>query len=208
MKYRLAIFDFDGTLADTLPWMRSIFNELAEVHGFRRVEAHEFEQFRDLHGLALLRELGLPLWKLPRVMRDVRRRMGAQGGSLRPFPGAGEMLRGLDAAGVRLGMVSSNTRENVERVLGAESAGLIGCFACGASLFGKPAKLRQVIRHFGVRPAEAIYIGDEVRDGEAAEKAGAAFGAVTWGQHSEGALRGQKPAEVFGRVEEIVERVA
>jgi len=31
VKYRLAIFDSDGTLADTLPWMRSIFNELAEA---------------------------------------------------------------------------------------------------------------------------------------------------------------------------------
>ncbi|HYV30928.1 MAG TPA: HAD hydrolase-like protein, partial [Candidatus Binatia bacterium] len=68
MKYRLAIFDSDGTLADTLPWMRSVFNELAEEHGFRRVEPHDYERFRDLHGTALLRELGLPLWKLPRVV--------------------------------------------------------------------------------------------------------------------------------------------
>jgi hypothetical protein len=57
LNYRLAIFDSDGALADTLPWMRSIFNELAEAHGFRRVESHEYERFRDLHGHALLREL-------------------------------------------------------------------------------------------------------------------------------------------------------
>ncbi|PYJ01367.1 MAG: hypothetical protein DME25_18275, partial [Verrucomicrobia bacterium] len=75
MKYRLAIFDSDGTLADTLPWMRSVFNELAEEHGFRRVELHDYERCRDLHGTALLRELGLPLWKLPRVVSSMRRRM-------------------------------------------------------------------------------------------------------------------------------------
>ena len=33
-KYRLVIFDSDGTLADTLPWMRSVFNEIADAHGF------------------------------------------------------------------------------------------------------------------------------------------------------------------------------
>ena len=65
---KLVIFDCDGTLADTLPWMRSVFNELAEEHGFRRVDAHDYEQFRDLHGSALLRALGLPFWKLPRVV--------------------------------------------------------------------------------------------------------------------------------------------
>ena len=54
LKYRLAIFDSDGTLADTLPWMRSVFNDLAEEHGFRRVEPHDYERFRDLHGNAWL----------------------------------------------------------------------------------------------------------------------------------------------------------
>ena len=68
MKYRLIIFDSDGTLADTLPRMRSIFNELAEEHGFKRVEPSEYHRFRDLHGAALLRELGLPLWKMPRTV--------------------------------------------------------------------------------------------------------------------------------------------
>ena len=75
MKYRLAIFDSDGTLADTLPWMRSIFNELADEHGFRRVEERDVPRFRDIPASALLRELGLPLWKLPRVVQSMRRRM-------------------------------------------------------------------------------------------------------------------------------------
>src|SRR5215204_6389252 len=86
-KHRLAIFDFDGTLADTLPWMRSVFNELAEEHGFRRVDAHDYEQFRDLHGSALLRALGLPFWKLPRVVNSMRRRMAGHLGQLFLFPG-------------------------------------------------------------------------------------------------------------------------
>src|SRR5258706_11180806 len=90
LKYRLAIFDSDGTLADTLPWMRSIFSELAEEHGFRRVEPSEYERLRDVHVAALLRELGLPLWKLPRVASSLRRRMANHTGKLLLFPGTGE----------------------------------------------------------------------------------------------------------------------
>ncbi len=205
MKYRLAIFDSDGTLADTLPWMRGIFNELAEEHGFRRVEPCDYERFRDLHGSALLRELGLPLWKLPRVVNSMRRRMSEHTGTLPLFPGISDVLNRLAAGGVQLAIVSSNSRENVERVLGADNAGLVSHFACGVSMLGKAAKLRQVIRRSDVQPSEAIYIGDEVRDAEAAAKAGIAFGAVTWGQHSKEILGRQNPTEMFTTVQQIAD---
>ena len=56
----------------------------------------------------------------------------------------------------------------------------------------------------GIPPAEAIYIGDEVRDAEASRKAGMAFGAVAWGHHDERILRAQKPEAFFNTAEEIV----
>jgi phosphoglycolate phosphatase len=207
LKYRLAIFDFDGTLADTLPWMRSVFNELADEHGFRRVELHDYERFRDLHGTALLRELGLPLWKLPRVVSSMRRRMAEHTGEFSLFPGTSDVLHRLAAGGVQLAIVSSNSRENVERVLTANKAKLITHFACGVSMFGKAAKLRQLIRRSGIQPQRAIYVGDEIRDAEAAGKAGIAFGAVTWGQHRPEILCGQNPAEMFTTVQEIADKL-
>ena len=207
LKYRLAIFDSDGTLADTLPWARSIFNELAEEHGFRRVEPHEHERFRDLHGRAFLRELGLPLWKLPRVVSSRRRRMAEHRGKFSLFPGISDALHRLGSGGVQLAIVSSNSRENVERVLGMENTKLFQHFACGVSMFGKAAKLRQVLRQSAIPAAHAIYIGDEIRDAEAASKAGIAFGAVTWGQQSEEALRAQNPAEIFTAAREIADKL-
>jgi phosphoglycolate phosphatase len=207
LKYHLAIFDSDGTLADTLPWMRSIFNELADEHGFRRVEPCDYEQFRDLHGTALLRELGLPLWKLPRVVSSMRRRMAEHTGKLSLFPEVGDVMHRLAASGVQLAIVSSNSRENVEGILGAVNARLIAHFACGVSMFGKAAKLRQALRQCSIQPAQAIYIGDEIRDGEAAAKAGMAFGAVTWGQHGTEVLRAQKPAQIFASVREIADKL-
>ena len=207
LKYRLAIFDSDGTLADTLPWMRSVFNELADEHGFRRVAPDEYDRFRDLHGRVLLRELGLPLWKLPRVVNSMRRRMAEHRGQLLPFPGIAQALRRLAAGGVQLAIVSSNSRENVERVLGPENAALIAHFDCGVSMFGKAGRLRQALRRCAVAAPAAIYIGDEIRDAEAAAKAGVAFGAVTWGQHSMEVLRRHQPAQIFTSAEEMAEKL-
>jgi phosphoglycolate phosphatase len=89
MKYQLVIFDSDGTLADTLPWMRTVFNELALAHGFKQMDQEDHERMRDLHGMVLLRALELPLWKVPRVVSDLRARMAALAGSFIPFPGDG-----------------------------------------------------------------------------------------------------------------------
>jgi phosphoglycolate phosphatase len=205
LKYRLVIFDSDGTLADTLPWMRGIFNELADEHGFRRIEPHQYDEFRDLHGTALLRALGLPLWKLPKVVDSMRRRMSQHTGTLSLFPGAAEMLHRLAAAGLDLAIVSSNSRHNVERVLGSHNAKLITHFVCGASMFGKASKISQLLRKSAVQKAETIFIGDEIRDAEAAARAKIDFGAVTWGQHSQELLRTRNPAKIFRAVHEIAD---
>jgi phosphoglycolate phosphatase len=205
--YQLVIFDSDGTLADTLPWMRSVFNELAEEHGFRKVEAHEYESFRDLHGSALLKALELPLWKLPRVVSGMRKKMGCHIESLSLFPGVDAMLQRLSARGLKLAIVSSNSRANVERILGPRRAVLVNHYACGVSMFGKAARLRTVLRTGGIAPHQVIYIGDEIRDAHAARAAGIAFGAVAWGQHSVAALQAQNPKEFFHAVHEIADRL-
>jgi len=208
VKYRLVIFDSDGTLADTLPWMRSIFNELAAEYRLRRVEHHEKQQFRNLESRALLRELGLPLWKVPQVVAALRRRMAASNVALRPFLGVPGMLQRLARSGRILAVVSSNSAANVQRILGAEHVRWIAHFLCGASIFGKAAKLRRALRITSVPPEAALYIGDEIRDAEAAHAAGIPFGAVAWGQHDEPTLRRHNPAEFFHSVDDIAAKLS
>jgi phosphoglycolate phosphatase len=118
------------------------------------------------------------------------------------------MPRGLSDRGVALAVVSSNACDNVRHVLGAERAALIDHYACGASLSGKRRPLRRVLRESGVRPGEAIVIGDERRDLEAARAEGIPFGAVAWGYTHVEALAAQAPAEVFADPADVVEKVA
>jgi len=205
MRYRLAIFDFDGTLADSFRWFVRVMNEAADIYRFRRLDPADAEPLRGLDARHVIRHVGLPMWKVPRVARWMRRRMAADIVSIHCFPGVEAMLRGLADAGVRIAVVSSNSAENVRRVLGPETASLVGFYACGASIFGKRRHLRRVLRECGVAPAEALCVGDEIRDLHAARAEGIAFAAVTWGYTTADGLAAHRPELIFARVEQIAE---
>lgn len=163
MRYRLAIFDFDGTLADSFPWFLRIVNRLADEHRFRRIEEHEVETLRGRGARQVVAHIGLPAWKLPRVGRDMRRHMARDIDHISLFPGVDRVLKGLADKGIETALVTSNSIDNARRVLGAENAALIRHYSCGAAMFGKRVKLRGVLRGSGIPAAEAICIGDEVR---------------------------------------------
>lgn len=181
LSYELAVFDFDGTLADSFPFFVSVFDQLAARHGFRAVEGDEVQALRVLNAREVMRKLGLPARRLPRVARDFISLMRANRDSIAPFPGAGELLVDLARADVHVGIVSSNAYDNVAAILGARATAAVRFFACGMSIFGKRAHLRKVLKRSGVPRERALYIGDQPTDLEAARAEGIAFGAVAWG---------------------------
>ena len=207
-KYRLAAFDFDGTLADSFGWFVGAVNELAGRYGFRPVAADEVDALRAWDGRQVLRHLRVPAWKLPWIAAHGRRLQARDIDQINLFPGVPEMLCHLANAGVIVAVVTSNAESNVRRVLGEANAALVTHFGSRASLFGKAAKLRAMLRATGVRPADAIYVGDEVRDLAAAARVGMASGAVTWGYAAPALLTASRPTEVFASPAEIVERIA
>ncbi|MDO9709396.1 HAD hydrolase-like protein [Paracraurococcus lichenis] len=199
---RLVIFDFDGTLADSFPWFRSVLNEVGARHGLRPVAPEEVESLRLLPTPEILRAMQVPPWKLPALTRDLRAMKAEAAACIPLFPGVPEMLRGLAAGGAVVAIASSDAEPNIRRTLGAAAAA-VSHFACGASLFGKAPKLRQVLRATGLPAAAAVYVGDETRDAEAAAKVGMDFAAVTWGYAAPAALLARGPRWVFGTPAEV-----
>ena len=202
-RFRLVVFDFDGTLADSFPWFAAELNAAARRWGFRPVAPAEREALRHHSAGAILRALGVARWKIPWIARDLRARMAEDIASIRPFDGVPEMLSRLAEAERRLAIATSNTAANVAAVLGAERWAELAALECGIALGGKHRRLRRLCRRLGVPRGEAIYIGDEVRDIAAARRAGLAAGAVTWGYNREPALRAQHPDQLFRDVAEI-----
>ena len=208
INYKLAIFDFDGTLADSFPWFLSVFDEVADRFEFKRIQRHEIARVRGLGSRRILTHFGVSRWKLPRIAAHMRRLAARDARSIRLFPGADRLLKRLADRGITIAIVSSNSEENIRLVLGPRNAALVTYYGCGASLFGKRSKIRRVIRASRVDRGEVICIGDEIRDAEAAHAEKIAFGAVAWGYASLETLEAQKPEHVFEAIEDIAAALA
>lgn len=201
--YRLAIFDFDGTLADSFPWFIGVLNGVADRYGFDRVRPDEVEQLRGYDARRIMRHLRVPNWKLPFIANHMRRLMARDIDGIRLFDGVPDMLRMLNDRGVTVAIVSSNSVENIRKILGSDAAGQVARYGCGASLFGKAAKFRKMLTTTGIPADRAIGIGDEVRDIDAARKVGMGCAAVTWGYARGDALAARRPDRLLSRMEEI-----
>ncbi len=203
LKYDIAAFDFDGTLADTMPWFNSILNTVADKYGFRKIDLSERENLRHREASEILKYLGIPLWKLPAIMSHVRTLMQDIDPSVHLFDGIPDVLARLKAAGLRLAVISSNSIENVQRVLGPDASALFDDYECGTDLFGKAAKIDRLMRRHEVAPERFLLVGDEMRDIDAARKAGVQVGSVAWGYNHVDALRERGPDAIFLAVDDL-----
>jgi phosphoglycolate phosphatase len=207
MRYKLVIFDFDGTLADSFPWFCRILNEVADRFHFRRTEPHEIDALRTMGARDLMRHFGIPAWKMPFIAHHIRKRKSRELDQTRLFDGVDRMLRELSDAGIVLALVTSNSEPNARAILGTDNAKLVRHYECGVSLFGKASRFRRVLRRSAFPAGDAICVGDEIRDLEAARRQGIAFGAVTWGYTVPDALTAHTPALVFHSVGELAEKL-
>lgn len=186
------IFDFDGTIANILEAMVEIYNQFAHRYRCRVVRPGDLEHLRNGRPKELLAEFGISAWKLPFLVSAVRK--GLKSRKLNPQDGIVETLKNLHNKGVTLGILTSNSQENVETFLQVHD--LMNVFSFVSSyrhLFGKHKALNKIMRTRHLVPSDVTYIGDEVRDIEAAKKAGIKSVGVTWGFQTLSALKAAAP---------------
>jgi phosphoglycolate phosphatase len=202
----MVLFDYDGTLADSFPWLLSMVDRVIDQYHLPRVEAKDYETLRSMSAQQIIRRMGGSIWKIPLIARDMRRLAGKDIDRITLFPGVDHLLRELSGQSIRLGVVSSNSTTNVRRLFGPELAALIQDYECNIRIFGKAARIRKIVKRSGISRFDTLYVGDEQRDLGAARKAEVAFGAVAWGYARIDALRERSPDEIFHSMEELISR--
>lgn len=188
------IFDFDGTLVDSYKCMVEKFTHLADEFKFKRIDPAKLPLMRDMGSMELLKYLEIPFYKIPLIIRAARRLLREVMPDLQAVDGLREVVRELHDTGCTLGIVTSNSAENVEFWL--KQQGLRECFMYIESesrFFSKHRILKKIIKRYKVDAQKSWYIGDETRDIEAGKEAGVKTAAVTWGYNSEKALKRHHP---------------
>ncbi|MCU0751655.1 MAG: HAD hydrolase-like protein [Akkermansiaceae bacterium] len=198
MFHQTLVFDFDGTIADTLGETRRIFNQIAPDFGIRQVEEHELDHLRHLSLKQLLAHLGIPKRRVPALISRGTGMMRGNITRLQMIDGMAEVIVELRRQARSFGILTSNTTANVELFL--QTHGLREAFdfiSSTSKLTGKAKHLRAIRKTFSLRHEEMLYIGDELRDVKASQKAGIPVAAVTWGFNSRESLAAEKPDYLF-----------
>ncbi|MCK9524199.1 MAG: HAD-IA family hydrolase [Proteobacteria bacterium] len=203
------IFDFDGTLVDSFGLALKISNALAPVFGFRMVEEHEVSQFRTLSLREIMRRLEIPAPMLPLVLARGRTEMMKDITSVHLFEGIPALLERIKAQGLRMGIVTSNTRRTVLQSLRHHRVDALFDFVHSATnLFGKHRVLSRVLKKQHLQHHHIIYVGDEVRDVEASRRCRIPVAAVTWGFQSRCQLQTAGPDFLADTPEELATYIA
>jgi phosphoglycolate phosphatase len=197
------LFDFDGTLVDSLPWFLTVLNTVARRHNFRELDDAEADALRHLGSREILQRMQIPFWKLPSIARTMRALKAEAAGKLPLFAAVPDMLATFSGAGVTVGIVSSDSEANIRTTLAPHDAH-VAMFDCSASMFGKAPKLRRAARAAQRQGQRTLFVGDEVRDVEAAREAGVPVAAVVWGYASRTALHAAAPDYMVETFDELI----
>ena len=189
---RAVIFDFDGTIVDSLAAVIKVFEDVTKrSHHFTPEEIEEL-QHKDPLQIAL--ELNVPKWKIPGLLIKGRRMFRAHMRSIKVHDGVAEVINALRDQGVPLFVLSTNSRANVQKYLRWHGLDTLFTNIYGnAGVLGKTRKLHIVCKNEGLDPATSWYIGDETRDIIGAHGAGLKVIAVSWGYNSRVALADKGP---------------
>ena len=193
---KMVIFDFDGTIADSQDRVIAEYNRIAPRFRVKAIDPSDLPRLRTLTGPVAMREHGVTFWKLPFIVSAMRSALREHSAAVEPHRGMPEALRALAASGYRLSVLSTNSSENIERFLARHELSVFEHVAGGASMFGTARALNKLVQRLKLDPAQAFYVGDEIRDVEAAAKAGIPSIAVSWGYADRSALARHAPTHL------------
>ncbi len=210
MAYKLAIFDLDGTILDTLEDLADAMNYALGEHGYPGRTIEEVRRFVG-NGIRKLIERAVPAGLAKEEIDRVHETFSAYyqqhcADKTRPYEGVLPLLERLRAAGCLTAVVSNKADAAVQPLCRRYYNGLFD-YAVGERTGIRrkpdPDSVQEVLRRLQVEAADAVYIGDSEVDIQTAKNAGLDSIIVTWGFRDRDYLESQGGRRFVDRPEEI-----
>lgn len=197
------VFDFDGTLADSLRVMLRAYASISESFHLRDIATDDIAHLRGMTIAQVIRSIGLPVMKLPFFLYHARKKYREFLDDIEPFPGIPFVLMELRSS-YPLHILTSNDTAVVRHFIDQHNIDLFSSVTSERNIFGKDQSLRKLIKRLGLSSERVLYVGDEVRDIVACKKAQIPVCAVTWGLNSRELLERYRPDYLIDQPEELL----
>jgi len=197
------IFDFDGTIADSFEVIVAIIKKLTHVRG--ELDEESIYALRQQPISEIMKKLKVRSWQLPLLLLRGRHMMSRKVRQVKLFEGVVKTVEELHAEGHNLFIVTSNSSRNVIELL--KQHHLANSFVDiegGVSLFNKEKALKKIVKRNSLDSRETWYVGDELRDIDAAAATQLRSIAVTWGFTDKNILISHQPTAVAEKPKDIM----
>ncbi len=210
MRYKLAIFDMDGTILNTIDDLAASLNYVLEKSGFPARTMDEVISFIG-DGLRKLIERGVPEGTdsetVDKVLADFKEYYAVHcADKTAPYDGIIELLENLRRNGCLTAVVSNKADDVVQELCRKYFDGLFD-YAVGerSGILRKPApdSVNEVLEKLNVSRGNAVYIGDSDVDIKTAENAGMDSIIVEWGFRERDFLLKKGAKTIVSAAEEI-----
>ena len=186
MRYQTILFDFDGTVYDTVEGITKSIQYALRKHG----REEELENLRCFAGPPLVDKFmevyGVSQEEGEELVRDFRERYAPVGiFESAPFPGIETLLEHLKAAGLQVGLATSKPQVMAEQLLQRSDLtryfDVIAGSGMGANNEAKWEIVRRAMKECGADPSRTVLVGDTRYDAEGAAKCGIPCIGAGWG---------------------------
>lgn len=205
-KFKLVIFDFDGTIADSFDICFDGVNEIFEERGWKKVPKIEKEKARELSAKDVLKYFKVSNYQIAFIARKLFRIIERDFHKVKIFPGLKKILKNLRKQDFKVIILTSNIERNVEPFLKKEELkDLFDGYYYKSGIFSKDRIINKLVKKYKVKKRETVLIGDEIRDIRAGKKSRIKTMAVSWGFNSEKVLVKNNPNYIVNKPQEILE---
>lgn len=189
MRSKAILFDLDGTFADTAADLVRALNRLRANRGLADLPVAELRQYASAGARGLI-VAGLQMLpdhaEYPATREEFLKHYSDEiCVDTRLFPGIEDLLEAIEARGLLWGIVTNKSTALTRQLLAEmRLVDRPGCIVCGDTtphLKPNPASLLHAAKVLDLAPRDCIYVGDDLRDIQAANAAGMHSVAAAWG---------------------------